>query len=197
MGDLKTDDNLYLKHIYLEYERLHHLWDSYSKSSFDDFKLLGAVGLIIAWGPITKCLSKENTTGSSMADPTIFFGFLGILFIIAIIGIRDLLKQSIIVFCMKEIRHYENELSSILQNQNTHLFCISNQWRTWFRQKHSRIAFYFYLLCLIFSLIYPTAIMSLMCNNWIYPGIYLGFGIILSIFSFKCIYVIYKNGTIV
>lgn len=180
-------ESLRLKHIYQEYERLHSLWDSYSKSSFDDFKLLGAVGLMLAWGPIAKSL--ENIEGGGI----VFFGFIGIIFVIAIIGTRDLLKQSIIIFNMKQTKHYEKAIRSILQNKSEGLFCISEQWQRWFKERHRYISGWFYLLCLLFSVAYPTVLLGLFFGNWGFAVIYLSIGVLLSIGALFCINKLYPK----
>lgn len=103
MDALDEDKNtLTFEYLYKEYVRLGDLCDSYSKSSFDDFKLLGAIGALLAWKPIA-----DFTTASSSI---VLLGFTAVLFIVVIVGTRDLIKQSVISYYLTQIKLYEEEI---------------------------------------------------------------------------------------
>jgi hypothetical protein len=53
-----------LEFHYKEMVRLASIFDSHSKDAFNDFKLLGAVGALLSWGPLS--LSFEQIQPKAM-----------------------------------------------------------------------------------------------------------------------------------
>lgn len=101
MGEESQRDVLRMEYVYKEYVRLHEVANAYAHSSFDDFKLLAAVGLILTWAPFGSLF-----TGETASPEVLFLGFVAILLIIAIIGTRDFLKQSLII-------HYQQRAATV------------------------------------------------------------------------------------
>ncbi|MBD1821224.1 hypothetical protein H6F51_01645 [Cyanobacteria bacterium FACHB-DQ100] len=162
MDELHKDLQL-LEYLYKEYVRLGDLCDSYAKSSFDDFKLLSAIGVLLVWKPIA-----ELTTASSFI---VLLGFLAILFIVAIIGTRDLLKQSLINYYLSQIQLYEEEIRRILAQPDTPIFNFATNWEYWHKQKHLPVAARLYLLIALTVTVLPSIILALQKPHW-YAAIY-------------------------
>ena len=177
MDELHKDSQL-LEYLYKEYVRLSDLCDSYAKSSFDDFKLLSAIGVLLVWKPIA-----ELTTASSFI---VLLGFVAILFIVAIIGTRDLLKQSLINYYLSQIQLYEEEIRMILDRPDRPTFHFAANWEYWSKQKHSPVASRLYLLITITVTVLPSIILALQKPHW-YAAIYA----IVALFSLA----IYLNAT--
>jgi len=161
--DALDKDKQTLEYLYKEYVRLGDLCDSYTKSSFDDFKLLGAISVLLAWKPIT-----EFTTASTSI---VLLGFLAILFIVAIVGIRDLIKQSVISYYLSQIRIYEEEIRIGLARPNASTFRFAINWERWSQQKHAPVLSRFYLLINLIVVIFPIAVLIPQKPHW-YAGIY-------------------------
>jgi hypothetical protein len=109
--------------VYKEYVRLNERFDSLVDSSFNDFKLLGAVGALIAWPPLAS-LDVFNTVYSGLI---LFIGFVGILFIVAIIGTRDLLRWTLVEYYLQQMLVYEDELKKPFQG-DVMLFQFAHVW---------------------------------------------------------------------
>ena len=72
-----------LEYKYKEMVRLAEKADEYTKSSFGDFKMLSALGVLLAWKPLTDVFVKES-------GDILLVGFLSILFVIVFIGFYGL-----------------------------------------------------------------------------------------------------------
>lgn len=162
MDKLDKDSQL-LEYLYKEYVRLSNLCDAYAKSSFDDFKLLGAIGALLAWKPVA-----ELATASPFV---VLLGFLAILFIVAIIGTRDLLKQSLINYYLSQIKFYEEEIRKILAHTDAPTFCFAIHWESWSQQKHLPIISRLYLLIVLAVTVLPSIILTTQRPHW-YAAIY-------------------------
>ena len=169
-----------LEYLYKEYVRLSDLCDSYAKSSFDDFKLLGAIGALLAWKPIA-----DLATASPFI---VLLGFLAILFIVAIIGTRDLLKQSLINYYLSQIKLYEEEIRGILAHPDVPTFCFAVNWESWSQQKHLPVTSRLYLLIILTVTVLPSIILVMQKPRW-YAAIYL----LAALFSL----IIYLNAALV
>lgn len=75
--DKLDKDAQFLEYLYKEYARLSDLCDSYAKSSFNDFQLLGAIGILLTWQPIANLAAAPSYI--------ILLGFLSILFIVGML----------------------------------------------------------------------------------------------------------------
>lgn len=73
-------------------------------------------------------------------------GFLIILAASAIIAIRNLLKQSIMIYNLYQLEHYECQLRGLLDQNGKKTFQWVEGWRKWYRDHHIYIAAAFYLL---------------------------------------------------
>ncbi len=179
-------DKLYIEYLYKEYSRIHELSDTYAKSSFDDFKLLIAgCGAILAWKPIA-----VNFLDGDLR--ILFIGFLAILFFVAIVGTRDLLKQSILIFYMRQLEYYESSIRSFFEKPDQGTFSLSLCWNIWFRKKHRFVGIWFYILFFIFVALYPTVVICTYCTI-LFGLIYFVVSIITSLVSFIIIRILYHS----
>ena len=105
-------DKLELK--YKEKVRLAEVANTYAISSFNDFKLLSAVGVIlVAWKPILEKM------GSGTDNSQLLIGFLAINITMTMIGLFALLKQSVVNFYFDEIQILEEEIRNELYEGKT------------------------------------------------------------------------------
>ena len=119
MPDVSTAE--LLEYLYKEYVRLNDEFASWARSSFEDFKLLAAVGTLLAWGPIAETIGpNRESTVTQNALPLL--GFIAIVLIILIIGMRDLFKQSVVNLYLQQIDLYETEIRAILGQNDTKIF---------------------------------------------------------------------------
>jgi hypothetical protein len=157
-----------LEYTYKEMIRLSQICDSYTKSSFDDIKLLGAIGSLLAWKPISEVALSIGRKGQEIPqtnDDFIFFGFLAILFITAIVSIAALLKQSVVFFYINELRYFEKKFREELGTAETKTFRVAENWTDWSKRKQRPIAIIFYFLFYFVLTVLPTCFLWTNKNN--------------------------------
>jgi len=150
-----------LEYLYREYVRLGDAIDSLARSSFDDFKLLGAIGALLAWPPLaTSDLFDESGSGN-----VLFVGLVAILFIVTIIAVRDLLKQSVIRF-YQELGQLEVEIRKELHLGEDAAFRYASAWPEWERRRQRPIILRFQLLFIAVLVPFPTLVLALESDRW-------------------------------
>jgi len=142
-----------LDYKYKEMVRLAEKSDEYAKSSFEDFKMLSAVGALLAFKPATSFLQVDG-------EILMISGFLSILFVIAFIGFFGLMKQSIVNFYLGQILIFEKEVRKELEENDCEIqtFRVTENWKLHGRIKQRDLAKRFYLLFYLVISIYPTVI---------------------------------------
>ncbi|WP_320040728.1 hypothetical protein [uncultured Desulfobacter sp.] len=152
-------DNLELEFKYKEMVRLSEVLDQYSKSSFEDFKLLGAVGVLLAFQPASSLFDVKN-------DLFLVLGFLAILVIICFVGFYGLLKQSLAVFYLDEISKFEKEFREGLRNGESDLesFRVAENWKLVGSKKQREVAKTFYGVFYIVVVFFPTVVLCISTN---------------------------------
>ena len=144
--------------LYQEYVRLQGVINSYAMSSFDDFKLLAVIGVMFAWEPLaTRFTNVQSQTKEGCR--IIFFGFVAILFVLAIISTRDLLKQSIIMFEIHQTGYYEEAIRQLISPDESKVFQTANEWEKWRDAIHIPIAQRFHGLFVFLAMVFPAGIM--------------------------------------
>ena len=132
-------DKLELK--YKEKVRLAEVANTYAISSFNDFKLLSAVGVIlVAWKPILEKM------GSGTDNSQLLIGFLAINITMTMIGLFALLKQSVVNFYFDEIQILEEEIRNELYEGKTNTLQAIENWKSKGKHKQRKVAFLFYSL---------------------------------------------------
>ena len=90
---MSTDSNQRLEYLYKEYVRLSDKAEDFIKSTYDDFKMFGAVSaIIVIWKPISELITPINSKADSSL--ILFLGFLSLLIVLGIIALLNLVKQS-------------------------------------------------------------------------------------------------------
>lgn len=119
---MSTDSSQKIDYLYKEYARLSEKSDELIKSTFDDFKLLGAAGAtIVIWKPISDLIAPINSKFDSSS--ILFLGFLSILLIIGIIGYLGLLKHAYVWYFVHNLQAYETEIKKSLgETEDSQLF---------------------------------------------------------------------------
>uniref|UniRef100_A0A832M2M4 Uncharacterized protein n=1 Tax=Oscillatoriales cyanobacterium SpSt-402 TaxID=2282168 RepID=A0A832M2M4_9CYAN len=113
---MNTDQRL--DFLYKEYVRLNEKAEEYIENAFEDFKLMGVIGATIAlWKPIVDFIVLANPKIDYSG--LLFLGFLSLLFIIAVIGFWNLVKQSFIIFFADNLQGYEEEIRKELKERDS------------------------------------------------------------------------------
>jgi hypothetical protein len=120
MDESNKTDSQTLEYLYKEYVRLAELGDSHLKGEQADCKPVAAIGLLLAWKPITDLTSASSTI--------LLLGFIAILFISSIVGIRAFLKDSFIQYCGYQMGFYEEVIRKHLNCSEPHIFQFSTDW---------------------------------------------------------------------
>jgi hypothetical protein len=110
---MSTEPEQKIDYLYKEYVRLSEKSDELIKSTFDDFKLLGAAGAsIVIWKPVSDLITPINSKLDSSA--ILFLGFLSILSIVGIVGYLGLLKHAYVWYFVHNLQAYEVEIKKLL-----------------------------------------------------------------------------------
>jgi hypothetical protein len=149
-----------LDYLYREYVRLGEYSDSYIRSSFEDFKLLGAIGALLVWPPIAGAFD-EDSSGSIL-----LVGFIAILFIVAILGVRNLLKVSVIAIYIEQLERLEAEIRAELGTPQTKAFRLAESWVGRGMRRQGRIALRFHLLFIVLLGVFPNLVLGLEAPAW-------------------------------
>lgn len=155
MDKSNNDINNDLDLLYREYVRLSNRLDAIIEGSWNDFKLLGAIGALIAWPPI----AQSDLFIKSEPGLILFVGFAGILFIISVIGVRDLIKQSIMQHYMFELQLQEEDMRTKLQNASVASLQFFGHWLNHRVRAYQGILSRFYLLFYLFLFFFPAGVL--------------------------------------
>jgi hypothetical protein len=190
-GGKPEDESRKLKveYLYKEYTRIHDTATDYAKSSFDDFKLLGVIGFIVGWKPLSSWLN--------LGPHALLVGFSAILLASAVIAARDFLKQSLIACCLEETKYYEAELIKEIGPSGDGIFNGYEHWTTWFKERHRHVANNFYFLFTCCIVVVPAIILysneSIDSNGQRDVMEYIGLSIFISMCQFVTLRRIYKD----
>lgn len=141
--------------IYKEYVRLSDRCALYVQSSFDDIKLYGAIGVVFAWKPISE-LSLFSGTGHSVV---LLLGFIGLLVVTTAISIFTLVRQSLVVYYLEELRGYESALREWLPETQHAIFRWTETYPQWRYRRVIPVTAHLYLLTFLVVGIAPIAIL--------------------------------------
>ena len=169
-----TDREESLEYLYKEYTRLSDRCDSYAQSSFADIQLYGAIAVLFAWKPIAEAI---NLRSGNVTSGILLYGFIGILLFVAIIALRDLLKQSIINFYLRQLSIYEAEIRQRLNHEGK-AFRVADNWMHYSKSTHQRVFFRFFIVFCLLVVAYPFLILGTQ-PAWYYSLIYLAVGLLI------------------
>lgn len=139
-----------------EYVSLRSRYEALIDGQFADFKLLAAIGALIAWPP----LATSDLFESAQTGLTLLVGFIGILFLIVIIAVRDLLKYTIIEFYLGEMRICESEIRTRLAADASDIqgLQFAHHWSKHNREHYYPVYYRFALLFVLLLFLLPTGI---------------------------------------
>jgi hypothetical protein len=169
-----------LKHAYNEYGKLSTVCVDLINHSFSDIKLLGAVGALLTWDPLSRLLELD----SKLNQPVTPIGFLVLLLVIMLILFYDLMKQSIFFFHLERMREFEHLLNKEADNAKP-LYHLAGGWPSWFHRCHRSVAKCFYGVFYLLIIAFPCAILYLQ-NYPLWILAYLMLAISLMIMHAKC-----------
>jgi hypothetical protein len=148
--------DLALEIHYKELVRLADNIDLLTRSAFDDIKLLAGIGVLISWKPFLSALTKNNI-GENVA--LLFLGFIVIALALGIIGFAALMKQSVALFYLKEIQHYEREIRGRLSGEESRTFRVAGAWADWSNATQRRLGKRFYAFFYIIICLFPACVL--------------------------------------
>ena len=173
-----------LEFHYKEMVRLASIFDSHSKDAFNDFKLLGAVGALLSWGPLS--LSFEQIQPKAM-----LLGFLAILAVTGLVGIFALMRQSVVNFQLKELIFFETQIRQCLNGPELATFRVAEHWAAWSKTRQRRLGQHFYFLFYFVILAVPCVALF---PNRFYMGIYVAAAMVVFAFHFRALSIVYPKG---
>ncbi len=107
--ETNMDSNQRIDYLYKEYARLNEKLEEHIKSSFDDFKLLGAASAsIIFWKPIADLIVLANPKINYSG--LVFLGFLSLLLIFVLVGFASLVRTTYIYSVSSNLLSFEQEI---------------------------------------------------------------------------------------
>ena len=167
MTAIDKESKDYLDLCYKEYTRVAAIMESQLDSAQDDFKMLGAVGSMLAWTPIEANFIETNS------PKWLLLGFLVILFITLIIVLFNFMKQSFALFYADQMKYYEAEIRRLTDINKPSIFSAVKHWTRWMESIQQPLVLRFFGLFLGFALLFPTAILLITNpDQAIYAGIY-------------------------
>src|SRR3546814_178436 len=142
--------------LYREYARLAECCNGYVKGALTDIKLLGGIGAVLAWDPVSRMLDLD----AHLDQPVTPVGFIALLLVVMFVLFYNLLKQSILFYYQARMRRFETRLNAFYPGAEP-TFALTLAWPDWQRGVHDRLAlltfgiFYMILIC------FPTVLIVL------------------------------------
>ena len=142
--------------LYKEYVRLAECCNGYIKDAFSDIKLLGGIGAVLAWDPISRMLELD----ARLNLPVTPVGFTTLLLVIMFVLFYNLLKQSVFFFHHARMRRFETRLNALYPGAEP-VFALALAWPSWQRRVHDRIAVLTFAIFYTILIAFPTTLMAL------------------------------------
>ena len=119
------DSNQRIDYLYKEYARLNEKLEEHIKSSFEDFKLLGAGSAsIIFWKPITDLIVLANPRINYSG--LLFLGFLSLLLIFVLVGFASLVRTAFMFSISSNLLSFEQEIRKELNEaEHSQVFSVN------------------------------------------------------------------------
>lgn len=148
-----TADEQRLKALLAQYARLAVRAEKLTDGSFDDVKLLAAIGVVFGSTPVAEYLGGSSAL---LKVEVRFAAFVAAFALLTAIAFRDLLKQSLIHFQLYEL----NTCVSALANLDSALgdaLDTPARWQKWENNHYSRAYRGFILAAALPAVVLPTA----------------------------------------
>jgi len=143
----------YLDYHYRELVRLSDVQNSHLNNAFADFKLLGVVGVMLAWKPLTDAF-VDNTQ-----PLTLLIGFVTILFVVLLISLFQFMRQSIMLYYLEQVKHHEVAVRRALDLSDEESFAVATNWRAWSKKIHEPIAWRMFMYLYSLLVAFPVAVL--------------------------------------
>lgn len=159
------------------YERTSLELAEYARSVFEDFKLLAAIGAMVAWGPLEKSVFSVAAPASareaaakaiaagwwvfSSEQVLLLVGFVAILVVVGAIGIRDAVKGSTIVYYVDYLAELEHEMEKRFGVIAPHGL---RKWKRWHKSVHGPQQRLFRNFVAAVVLVLPVAVLASRCH---------------------------------
>ncbi|MGD1860179.1 MAG: hypothetical protein ACFB0E_09445 [Leptolyngbyaceae cyanobacterium] len=181
---MSTDSSQRLEYLYKEYVRLSDKSEDFIKSTYDDFKMFGAVSaIIVIWKPISELIAPMNSKVDSSL--ILFLGFLSLLTVLGITALLNLVKQSYGWYFVHNLQAYETEIRKELgeaEGSQVFNFNIAKEEKRFVTAVY-RLSFRAFVMSFAFAVIAIPSII-LYYSNILYAVIYL----LISLLGFLIIY---------
>jgi hypothetical protein len=151
-----------LDYLYREYARIAGDTGDLVRGSFEDIKFFGTLVGLFAWPSI----AKSDLFSDASSDSILLIGLLGILFVVGILAMRDLLKQSIIRFYIEQLSLFENGIRGELQSHNAPYFQLADSWGRWEQNRYRPLVKRFAVLVFGVLLAFPDLVLALEAELW-------------------------------
>lgn len=142
--------------LYREYARLAECCDGYVKDALSDIRMLGGIGAVLAWDPVSRMLDLN----AKLDQPVTPVGFITLLLVVMFVLFYNLLKQSIFFFYQARMRRFETRLNAMYPGDEP-AFALTLAWPDWQRGVHDRIALLTFAIFYVILIGFPTTLMVL------------------------------------
>lgn len=183
---MPINQEAYIGHLFAEYAAINLRIDAYVASSFKDTKLLAAAGAILLWQPIMNQFDKTKVVDGYCS--LLFFGFLMIALVIAVLEYRNLLKISMISFYMERLLDVENELKKLHPATKITSFNVASTWPSWLKKRHNPIIRRYMLALYGTIVIVPAFVIAATLIKCPWGFLYSGAYLVLSLALFWTLY---------
>jgi hypothetical protein len=143
-----------LDYLYREYVRVSDRVNALVDGSFEDFRLLAALGVLLAWPPFVASLNRQDD------HALLLLGLLAMLMIVAILLLRDLLKQSIIRYSIDQVRRLEAEIRDALGTPDARIFSGADTWTRWEERWYRPLVLRYAALFVLILLPFPDVVLA-------------------------------------
>jgi len=141
---------------YRELARLADHSENLTSTAFDDIKLLGGVGALLSWKPL---LGQISGSGAQAQQVYLLLGYLLIVLALGIIGYAALMKQSVVLFYLREIQRYEAEIRRRLGQENADTFRVAAMWHGWSEKTQQPLGRLFYGHFYLVIVLFPSCVL--------------------------------------
>lgn len=141
---------------YRELARLADHSGNLTCTAFEDIKLLGGVGALLSWKPL---LGQIAESGAQAQQVYLLLGYLLIVLALGIIGLAALMKQSVVLFYLREIQRYEAEIRRRLGQENADTFRVAAMWHQWSEKTQRPLGRLFYVHFYLIIVLFPSSVL--------------------------------------
>ncbi len=144
-----------LELLYKEKVRLGEVGGNHVESTFNDFKMLGGLGLVvIALAPMFEHIDSDRELSL-----TLFIIFLAVNIAITLIGLINLSKQLLINYLTDEVQILEEEIREKLKSTDAKTFRSIENWKSRFMGNQIKLALLLTILMSVITVVIPVFVL--------------------------------------